>query len=186
MAALVSSIVAGQALSAEARSWAVSADPSSQNAQTKENKVRFATVMIQGKEIMRLAETEELHADERAAEAEKRLKMAMVPSPGEKFQPIKASDVTVEPVGNAVVVRLRNQNVAQATPQDAKLADMTPEELAQRWAEDLRSSLKSIKAAKGGKLPNGWVAVAKGEMTMPQQEAGTKPKGGGAGTAPEE
>ncbi|MNS34102.1 hypothetical protein D3C72_662250 [compost metagenome] len=143
---------------------------------SKETKVRFSTVMINNKEVLRLGETKDLHADERAAEAQKRLNMVLVPNPGEKFKPVKATDVTVEAVDGATVLRLRNQNVAQVTPEDAKLANMSIDDLAQKWAEQLRTSLKDIKVAQGGKLPSNLITVAKGEMTMPA--------GGGAGGTP--
>jgi hypothetical protein len=145
--------------------------------QSKDTKVRFSTVMINNQEVMRLGETKELHADERAAEVQKRLNMVLVPNPGEKFTPVKASDVTVESVDGATVVRLRNQNVAQVTPEDAKLAGLSTEDLGQKWAEQLRTSLKDIKVAQGGKLPANLITVAKGEMTMPA--------GGGAGGTPQ-
>ncbi|MFN3429266.1 MAG: hypothetical protein ACK46X_04865 [Candidatus Sericytochromatia bacterium] len=144
--------------------------------QSKDTKVRFSTVMINNKEVLRLGETKELHADERAEEVQKRLNMVLVPQPGEAFTPVKATDVTVESVDGATVLRLRNQNVVQVTPEDARLANMGADELGMKWAEQLRASLADIKVAQGGKLPPNLVTVAKGEMTMPA--------GGGAGGTP--
>lgn len=170
---------AGGAAPVAASPWVVAAAAGTK--ESKETKVRFSTVSINQQEVMRLAETPDMHADERADEVQKRLEMVMVPDPGEKFQPVKATDVKVESVDGAQVVRLRNQNVIQVTNQDAKLAGLKPDVLAQRWAESLRGALQEVKVSGNGRLPENWVTVAKGELTTPKREAGTKPKGGGAG-----
>ena len=177
-AALAAAVSVGVAGPASASAWRlVVAEAGTGN---KDVKVRFASVSIDGKEVMRVAETPDLHADERADEVQKRLRMTVAPNPGQKYKPVQASEVTVETVENQLVIRLRNQNVIQVTPQDAKLAGMTQQDLAQKWAEDLRGALKDLKLA-DGKPKQDFVTVAKGEMTMPKQQAGTKSKGGGAG-----
>lgn len=172
-AALAALVGIGQAMPAVASPWRVAAEAGIKP--SKETKVRFSSVMINNKEVLRLGETQDLHADERAAKVQERLEMVLEPDPGEKFQPVKASDVTVESVDKAVVLRLRNQNVVQVTPADAKLAGMSEQDLAQQWAEGLRNALKDVKVAKNGHLPENFIAVAKGEMST---------QGGGAGGTP--
>lgn len=171
-AALAAVIGVGQALPASASAWQVAADAR----ESKDTKVRFSTVSVNNQEVLRIAETKTLHADERAEKVHERLSMVLEPDPNEKYQPVKASEVTVETIDKAIVVRLRNQNVIQATPADAKLNGMSQEDLAQKWATNLREALKDVKVAKDGQLPENFIAVAKGELTT---------QGGGAGgTAP--
>jgi hypothetical protein len=172
-AALAAVVGIGVAVPATASPWRVAAEAGVKSG--KETKVRFSTVTINNKEVLRLGETKDLHADERAAKVQERLEMVLKPDPGAKFQPVKASDVTVESVDKAVVLRLRNQNVVQVTPADAKLAGMSAEDLAQQWAEGLRGALKDVKVAQNGQLPANFIAVAKGEMST---------QGGGAGGTP--
>lgn len=172
-AALAAVVGIGQAAPAVASPWRVAAEAGVKGG--KAAKVRFSTVTVNNKEVLRLGETSDLHADERAAQVQERLQMVLQPDPGEKFQPVAASDVTVESVDKAVVLRLRNQNVVQVTPEDAELAGMPVQELAQQWAAGLRAALKDVKVAQNGQLPADFIAVAKGEMT---------PQGGGAGGVP--
>lgn len=147
----------------------------------KTTKVRFATVMIKGNEVMRLAETPDYSAEERAQKVQERLRIALEPPKGQPFKPVQASDVEVVTVGNQPVVKLREGNVIEVTPQDAKMANKSQQDLAQSWATSLRTSLKGLTVAKGKQLPENLVTIAKGTMEIPKQQAGTPSKGGGAG-----
>lgn len=152
----------------------------------KTTKVRFATVMIKGNEVMRLAETPDYTAEERAEKVQERLRIALQPQKGQSFKPVEASDVDVVMVGDQPVVKLRNGNIIEVTPQDAKLANKSRQDLAQSWATSLRTGLKGLTVAQGKQLPENLVTVAKGTMEMPKQQAGAKSKGGGAGAGTKE
>lgn len=144
----------------------------------KPTTVKFAVVMVNDQEIFRLADTDGRTASERADELGKRIRGVVEPDPGEQWRSVQASDVVVESVDTLPIIRLRNQNVITVTAQDAQLNRRKAQELAQRWAEELRVALKEIKLEKGNKLPADFVAVASGQLEF------GKPQGGGAGGTP--
>lgn len=148
---------------------------------SKATTLKFAVVMVNDQEIFRLADSGGLTASQRAAKLEERLRSVLEPDPGEKWKSVQASDVTVESIDAQPIIRLRNQNVVAVTAQDAQVNRRKLQDLAQRWAEELRGALKEVKVAKGGKLPEGFVTVAIGSYEF-------APKGGGAGagTPPKE
>ena len=179
-AAIAAAVIGAHAMPAAASQLVIMAAEAGGGGGTATDKnkaatVRFSTVSVNNKEVMRLGETKDLHADERAEKVQERLEMVLKPEAGQKYRPVQASDVTVESVGPAVVVRLRNLNVAQATPEDAKLAGMSTQALAQQWAQSLRSALQDVKVGQNGQLPDNFIAIANGQMT---------PQGGGAGGTP--
>ena len=139
--------------------------------------VKFAVVMVNDQEIFRLADTDGRTAGERADELGKRIRGVVEPDPGERWRSVQASDVTVESVDALPIIRLRNQNVVTVTAQDAQLNRRKAQDLAQRWAEELRVALREIKLEKGNKLPAGFVSIASGSLEF-------APQGGGAGGTP--
>ena len=145
--------------------------------QARSQVVKFAVVNVNEHEIFRLADSGGRTAQARAAEIDQRLRQTLEPNPGERWRSVKPSDVTVETVDNAPVIRLRNQNVIAVTAQDAQLNRRKLHDLAQRWATDLREALAVVRLAQGNKLPAGFVSVASGQL-----DYGTP--GGGAGGAP--
>jgi hypothetical protein len=187
-AVLVAVVGAGQAAQAIGDPWAVVAAAGTGAKTTKPIKMRFAAVMVKGHEVMRLADTPDLRSEERAQKLQERLRIALEPEKGQAFKQVEATDVTVVTVGDQPVIKLRNGNIIAVTPQDAKMAGKSQQDLAQEWATALRAALKDVKVAKGQQLPEDLVTIAKGQIEMPKQEAGTKPSGGGAGTGtkPEE
>jgi hypothetical protein len=147
---------------------------------TKKDKVHFAVVTINKRQLIRLADTKDMHAQERAEKVRERLRMTLSAKKGEAIQPVKDSDIAVETVVGEPVIRMRNQNVINVTPQDAKLNGQGQQALAQRWAGDLRGALKSIKVAKGKPLPENMIAISTGVMDVSR----TATTGGGGGGHP--
>jgi hypothetical protein len=190
-AVLVAVVGAAQAAQAIGEPWEVAAAAgtgSKMAKPAKPTKVRFAAVMVKDHEVLRLADTPDLTSEERAQKLQERLRIALEPEKGQAFKQVEATDVTVVTVGDQPVIKLRNGNIIAVTPQDAKMAGKSQQDLAQEWATALRAALKDVKVAKGQQLPEDLVTIAKGQIEMPKQEAGTKPSGGGAGTGtkPEE
>lgn len=146
------------------------ADPKTSKVST----LKFAVVMVNDQEIFRLADAGGRSASSRAAELETRLRSVLEPDPGEKWRSVNAGEVTVENVDTMPVIRLRDQNVVSVTAQDAQLNRRKAQELAQRWAGELRGALREIKVVQGNKLPDGFVTVAMGSYEF-------APRGGGAG-----
>lgn len=165
-AALVAVVVAGPARMGDAAPKAAATGPMI---------VRFAVVMVNDQEVFRLADSSGMTASERAARLRERLRSVLEPDPGEKWQSVQASDVTVETVDTQPVIRLRNQNVIAVTAQDAQVNRRKLQDLAQRWAEELRVALEEVRLAQGGKLPADFVTVATGRLEF------GRPPGGGAG-----
>lgn len=145
----------------------------------KKAKVHFAAVSVNRKEVLRLADTPDYSARDRADEVNQRLKMILTPQKGETLAPLKGSDVVVQTVVGQPVIRARNQNIIAVTPQDAQLNGQNSQALAQRWASDLRGALQGIKIAKGKPLPENLITIATGTMEMPKEAT----VGGGGGKA---
>lgn len=143
----------------------------------KKEKQRFAIVTVNKKEVLRLAESGEYLPQERAEKIQERLSSVIEPDANMTFKPVQAAEVTVEMVAGMPVIRLREQNLVSVTAEDAKLNNTNQQELAQRWASSLRGALQGYKLGKGETLPENFITIATGELTMP--------KGGGAGQAPE-
>ncbi len=149
-----------------------------QAAASKPTTIEFAVVMVNDQEVFRLADSGGLTANDRAARLRERLRSVLEPDPGEKWRSVQPSDVTVESVDAQPVVRLRNQNVVAVTAQDAQINRRKLQDLAQRWAEELRVALREVKLAAGNKLPADFVIVATGRLEF------SRPPGGGAGGGP--
>jgi hypothetical protein len=175
---LAASLVTGVSLQAVAATAPASKQQSSESA--KPEKVHFAVVTVNNKPLIRLADTKDRHAQERANELKERLQMTLSAKKGQPIQPVQDSDIVVTTVIGQPVIRLRNLNVINVTPEDRKLNGQAQQALAQRWAGDLRAAVKSIKVVKGQALPATMIVVTTGVMDVPK----TATTGGGGGGKP--
>lgn len=133
-----------------------------------------AAVRVNNREVMQLAEVGGMTAEQRAAMVRERVEGTVRPQPNEAFEVIQASDLEVVTVSNIPVLRLREQNIISVTQADADLAGMTPQALAQRWANDLRGALTSFRLGENQAIPENFIVV---RVLDPRT-------GGGAGQAP--
>jgi hypothetical protein len=62
--------------------------------------------------------------------------------------PIAATDITVEPFGNEAAVRVKGKLLFTADWATARFNHSTPMDLANRWAENMRSVLPGLTQAK--------------------------------------
>ncbi len=143
---------------------------------TATEKIHFAAVMINGKEVLRLAETADMTPTERADFAQERLIVLITPPKGMPVKPVEDAEVVVTLMAGQPEIHFRGQRIADVTGLDAQLHQLSMKALAARWAADLRRELKGVHVAVGKPLPKDVVTVSSGLME--------RPRGGGAGAAP--
>lgn len=80
--------------------------------------------------------------DQRASEIQQRVNDAL------SHGPVLADDITVEPVGNEDVVRVKGDLLFTADWATARYNDATPLDLANQWADRMRMVLPKLTEAK--------------------------------------
>jgi hypothetical protein len=141
----------------------------------KKDKAHFATVVVNKKEVIRLADTPNMTAQQRAELVRKRLKLAMA---AKLVKGVKEGEITVVDIKGQPTVHFKNHPLIAVMPQDAKLNAKDKKALADRWANDLKVAVRDTTIIKGkeGEM----IVVRTGVMDLPR----TATMGGGGGGKP--
>lgn len=146
--------------------WLVGAAPAGAQSARPDGE---AVLLVNQKPVLVIGDAGGYSGETRAMIVRDRIRRIVAPSPGHSFRPVGAQDVTLAPLSEVPVIRLRDQDLLTVASGDAEAAGVPARVLAERWVAALRSALADVSLNADQELPADFVTVS---------------AGGGAGAAP--